>query len=88
MFFGAVLFAAGAGTGQAQTNEELQAIRKEIEALKQTQQAILAELQALRQALATRQQVPAQPAAVSIAGAPSKGSRTAPLVLVEFSDYQ
>jgi hypothetical protein len=84
-----ILLAASAGL--AQSSEELGALRKEVEALKARQDAMLKELQEIRTQL--RQRPAAQgpeprDIALSIAGAPVKGDPRARLVLIDFSDYQ
>jgi len=83
-----------AAPAAAQTAEEsLQALRKDVEALKagQTQvQKDLAEIKDLLRARAAGAPAPAPPPdiALSIAGRPVKGDRTAKVVLFDFTDYQ
>src|SRR5262245_38160101 len=70
--------------GAAQTN-----IQDELAAIRATQEAILKELQAIRQALASRPAAAAgQPTSIPLADAQWRGNLTAKLVLLEFSDYQ
>lgn len=71
--------------------KDWQAMRREIEALKQGQAAIQKELQEIKNLLRARPT--GQPAAprdivLDIDGEPVKGDKNAKLVLVEFSDYQ
>ena len=83
--------------GLAQTGEELKALRKELEGLREGQTAIQKELQELKTLLRTRP-APAQPQAgavapgggvvLSIDGAPFKGDKNAKVVIVEWADYQ
>lgn len=86
-----VLF--GATASAAQSADELAALRREMEALRQSQLAIEKQLQEIK-ALVQRIQPPAsaQPAMRDIvldtAGAQTKGAADARLTLVDFSDYQ
>jgi hypothetical protein len=77
--------------GMAQSSDDLGALRRDVEALKAGQEAVLKELQELRSQL--RQRPAAQGAeprdiVLGIAGAPIKGDSRAKLVLIDFSDYQ
>ncbi|MFZ5655346.1 MAG: DsbA family protein [Pseudomonadota bacterium] len=71
--------------------ETLAAIRAELEALRKTQERTQAELAEIRKLLEGARP-PREPefaaTAIELGGAPERGSRKAPLVLVEFSDYQ
>src|SRR5207249_6876898 len=78
----------------SRTNEELKALRQEIESLKEGQAAIQKTLDEIRDLLKSKS-VAAQPQPVvprdivlDIAGAPLKGNKNARVVLVDFSDYQ
>jgi protein-disulfide isomerase len=62
--------------------QDVEALRREIEALKLQQAQMAEDLRRLQQAMGVR------PASLSLTGAPSRGSADAPLVLVEFSDYE
>jgi hypothetical protein len=77
--------------GFAQTSE-LEALSKEIEALKAGQQAIQRDLQEIKTLLRSRPAggPPAAPQnpIISVDGAHFKGEKTAKLTLVEFSDFQ
>ncbi len=87
----AVLTIFGAGSGFAQTSEELSAVRKEMQAIKEGQIAIQKELQEIKNLLRTRPvAAPAEPQNIvlSVADAPFKGEKTAKLTLIDFSDYQ
>jgi protein-disulfide isomerase len=82
----------------AQSSEELQSLRREIEALKAGQSAIQRELQEIKRLLQQRPPAAAAPAPPAVAnldaidltidGAHVKGSPQARLTIVEFSDYQ
>src|SRR5262245_12999460 len=90
--------------GFAQTSEEFKALRndiaelkeaiglqREIEALKDGQKAMQQDLQEIKTLL--RAQPAAPPAApqnivLNVDGAPSKGEKTAKLIMVEFTDFQ
>ena len=75
-----------------QTSDELKALRKEIEGLKEGQTTIQKELQEIKTLLRTRPTAapPAEPQNVvlSVEGAPFKGDRLAKVTLIDFSDYQ
>jgi len=76
------------------TNEELKALRQEIESLKEGQAAIQKTLDEIKELLKTKsvatQPQPTAPPQIflDIAGAPIKGDKNARVVLVDFSDYQ
>ena len=75
----------------AQSSQELDSLRKEIEALKNGQGAIqkdLAEIKRLIRSMGRGQQPALREAVLDLKGQPFKGAANATLVLVEFSDYQ
>ena len=77
--------------GFSQTSEELNVMRREIQAIKEGQVAIQKELQEIRNLLRARPAAaPAEPQNVvlNVADAPFKGEKTAKLTLIDFSDYQ
>ena len=77
--------------GFPQTSEELKALGKEIEALKEGQKAIARDLQELKTLLpAGRVIPPSEPENVvlSVEGAVAKREKTAGLTIIEFMDYQ
>ena len=61
---------------------DVEGLRRELEALKLQQAQIAEELRRLQQAMGVR------PTALTLGTAPSRGRADAPLVLVEFSDYE
>ena len=86
-----ILLLFGSQAGFAQTNEELKALRKEIESLKQGQSAIQKELQEIKTLLRGRVATPPpepQNVVLSVKDDPVKGEKDAKLTLIEFSDYQ
>ena len=97
---GAVLAALTAVTiilctqpGVAQPTDELKALKKDVEALKEGQKAIQKDLQDIKNLLlrARPSAAPAGPpqeAVVSLEGAPVKGDKNAKVTLVDFTDYQ
>ena len=74
----------------ANTKKEQEEIKKEIRELKRGQEEIRKELLEIKQILLARQPPtrPEPPEKISIAARPSRGSETARVVVVEFSDYQ
>jgi protein-disulfide isomerase len=87
----AVLTIFDAQSGFAQTGEELKAMRKEIQAIKEGQTAIQKELQEIKDLLRARQapsQGEPQNIVLSVDDDPFKGDRNAKLTLIDFSDYQ
>jgi protein-disulfide isomerase len=82
-----VLLVALPSVAQTTASDDLQ---KQINALTEGQKAILKELQELKQLLQSRPAaaVDALPAVVSISNSQSKGSATAKIAIIEYSDYQ
>lgn len=77
--------------GFPQPIEELNALKQEIQSLKEGQVAIQKDLQEIKNLLRARPAVPpAEPQNIvlSVADAPFKGERQAKLTLIDFSDYQ
>ena len=79
------LVAPGPAVGQSQTDD----LRKDIEALRKMIEAMQKDVQEIK-GLVSRQAGPRSVVGVvlDIAANPFKGEQTAPLTLVEFSDYQ
>jgi len=88
----ALLCALSAAPALAQTTDDLGSLRKDINALKEGQAALLRELQQIKSLLSTAAQAGRAQAApevvLTVGDAPSKGKRDAKLTLVEFTDYQ
>ena len=76
----------------AQTTDDLGSLRKDIDALKAGQAALLRELQQIKNLLSASPPAPrAGPApevVLTVGDGPSKGRKDARLTLVEFTDYQ
>ena len=79
----------------ATAEEDGSALRAELRELKQGQEAILKDLEEIKKLLAARPAPPAPPpvaqkidAVVAVGSIPPKGEPTAPLTIIEFSDYQ
>src|SRR6266542_2249337 len=74
----------------AEAADDLSELRKEVEALKQGQLQLQRELQEINALLRRRQPAATdvQNVVLTIDGYPSKGSQSAKLILVEFTDYQ
>ena len=96
-----VLAAAALVPGAAAAEQEKPSTEARLAALEEAQKAILKELQEIKALLQARPANPAPAAAakpaappnipafdLTIAGAPSKGKADAPIVIVEFSDFQ
>jgi len=83
----------GPPPGFAQTADELKALRKDVEALKEGQTAIQKQLQDIKGLLQARPTAGApaaapQEAVLNLDGAPVKGDKNAKVTLVDFTDYQ
>jgi hypothetical protein len=76
--------------GLAQTSDELKALKKEIDELKEGQKAIQKDLQEIKNLLRARGILPEEikDIIVNIADKPLKGNKNAKLTLIEFSEYQ
>ena len=79
-------------SGAAQT-ADVQALKKEIDGLKEGLTAIQKDLQEIKNLLRTRPTAggpppPPQEVMVNVDGAPFKGKKDAKVTLVEFTDYQ
>ena len=85
---GLLLF--GSQIAVTQPQDELEAIRKEIETLKKNQQNLQRELETLKKAMRGRRRAPAafKPVVLNVGGDPYKGNLNAKLTLIDFSDYQ
>jgi len=78
--------------GEPATQEDLGALRSEIEALKGGQKAIREDLKAIKDLLTARQKArnPVQDVdlTIKVADDPAKGKKDAKVTLIEFTDYQ
>jgi protein-disulfide isomerase len=81
----------------SQPTDDLKAMRKDIEALKEGQKRIQRELETIKTLLRQRQAPqargrrtpqPFQPVVLSIGDEPFKGDRNAKVTIIDFSDYQ
>jgi protein-disulfide isomerase len=76
----------------SQSAEEFKALKNEVKALKEGQQAIQKEIQEIKSSLSAQQEPPTPPAfketVMSIEGSPFMGDKDAKLTIIEFSDYQ
>jgi protein-disulfide isomerase len=77
----------GTQSGLAQSSDELKALRKEVESVKQGQEAIQKNIQIIKDIL-TGKQPPLENVTISTDGAPFQGEKNAKVVMVEFSDFQ
>ncbi|MGQ7960131.1 thioredoxin domain-containing protein [Pseudomonas sp. SP16.1] len=96
-----ILACASGVAAQAEAADELDAIRSQLQALQEGQAAVQRELSEIKRLLTaqpkpgndqvTATQPPAEPPlpmAMNIAGSPYLGREDAPVVLIEFTDYQ
>lgn len=84
-----LVFLVCAQSGFAQMTKDIDAMKKEIKALKEGQQAILREIQEIKQQLISKPVAPEfKETVVNVEGAYFKGSKDAPLALIEVSEYQ
>ena len=79
--------------GSAQSTDELRALRKELEVIKEGQDKLQKDVQEIKTLLqGGRAAAPAPPqpqnVVLTLDGNPAKGDKSARLVLVEFTDYQ
>lgn len=76
----------------AKSTDDMNALKKEIEALKAGQKAIQKDIQDIKNQLRAKQRPPAPPefkeAIIELGDNPSKGDENAKVTMVEFSDYQ
>ncbi len=73
----------------AQSTDEINALKKEIDVLKEGQKAIQKDIQEIKNQLSARQAPPEfKEAVIDLDDDPFKGDKNAKLTLVEFSDYQ
>ena len=80
---------AALGAGAQASGDELAKLRKEVNALRETQTQIIRELEEIKKFLRSLgQPQPPQEATLNLADAPFRGEKNARLTLVEFSDYQ
>jgi len=83
-----LIFGASSGRGADGTVQD-DAVRKDIEALKEGQKAIQKDIEEIKRLLQTRSAADALPKdPVGIADEPFRGSGQARVALIEFSDYQ
>ena len=89
VFGSALLLASCAAPGLGQGNDEIQALKKEVQALREGQKAIQKDLDEIKKLLRSAQGPQAkQDIVLSVEGAPFMGDPKAKLTLIEFSDYQ
>jgi Tfp pilus assembly protein PilN len=73
----------------AQSNDEINTLKKEIDVLKENQKAIQKDIQEIKGQLHARQAPPEfKEAVIELGNNPFKGDKSAKVTLIEFSDYQ
>ncbi len=88
MAMGLLLF--GSQIAITQPQDELEAIRKEIEGLKKNQQNLQRELETLKKAMRGRRRTSNafKPIVLNVGDDPYKGNLNAKLTIIDFTDYQ
>jgi len=85
----AVGLIAGPVAGWAQSSDEdIKALRKEVQDLKTGQDAMQKDIAAIKDMLTPKKPAPFKGADLTIDGDPSMGNKDAKVTLIEFSDYQ
>ncbi len=89
VLFGLILFVTQPALSQ-KPDEDLRAIKKDLQSLKEGQANIQKELREIKNLLQTKQAQPAktQNIIMSVEGAHFKGEKNAKVTLLEFSDFQ
>jgi type II secretory pathway component PulM len=89
VLFGLLLFVTQPALSQ-KPDEDIRAIKKDIQSLKEGQANIQKELREVKNLLQTKQAPPAKPQNIimSVEGAHFKGDKNAKVTLIEFSDFQ
>ncbi len=79
----------GLQPGWAQSSDEdIQALRKEVDAIKASQDAMALDIKAIKDMLTPKKPAPFKGADLSVEGEPYIGSKDAKVTMIEFSDYQ
>jgi protein-disulfide isomerase len=89
VFFPALFIAAAPSF--AQSNPDVEALKKDVASIKETQQAIQKDLQEIKKLLTPRPapgQVDPTNAVLDVTGAPVRGDKNAKYTIVEFSEFQ
>jgi len=89
IILGLTLFVTQPALSQ-KSSEDLKAIKKDIQSLKEGQAAIQKELKEIKNLLQTKQAPPSKPQDIvmSVDSAHFKGEKNAKVTLIEFSDFQ
>ena len=90
LFLSVMILGMGACTALAESSADIDALKKEVESLKQGQKAMQKELDGLKAILrkAMPGKMPFKPVDASIAGSPVMGEVDAPVTIIEFTDFQ
>lgn len=84
-----VCLIGGAAAGWAQSSDEdIKALRKEVQELKAGQDAMQKDVAAIKEMLTPKKPAPFKGADLSLDGEPFMGDKDAKVTVVEFSDYQ
>jgi protein-disulfide isomerase len=83
-----ILFPAAGWSQSQSTNDELKALHKEVEQLRQGQEAMQKDITAIKERLIPKPPPPFKGADVPLSGDAIMGSKDAKVTMVEFTDYQ
>ena len=84
-----ILFCVFSLPAFAQSADEVNALKKEIEALKEGQKSMQKDIQEIKNSLRAKQAPPEfKEAVIELGDNPFKGDKNAKVTLVEFSDFQ
>jgi protein-disulfide isomerase len=90
MLFSVMILGMGTCTAWADSSADINALKQEIESLKQGQKALQKDLKNIMNILrkAIPGKMPFKPVDASIAGSPVMGNADAPVTMIEFTDFQ
>ena len=72
----------------AQSQNDIEELKKEIDALKENQKVMQKDIQEIKNLLRARQEPEFKEASIDLGDNPFKGDKNAKFIIAEFSDYQ